>query len=383
MGDDRPCAERSSSGFMRGPSRCPRSASRSADLRNLPVERARDRGDEDHVVGQPPAREPARPDGRSSSAGVAARPVAQHHRRQRPLEPARVRHRDDRRLRHRRVAHERALERHRADPLAAGLDQVLGAVADLEVAQRVDGGDVAGAEPAVGGEAAAVRRPAGSTPRRRTRRAPRARPSWRRPTARRPPRSAPAARAARPARPAFMPERVPLRRRASAAPSGVSVPSVPTGAISVMPHEVSGRRPWRSSRPRTSASGAARAADHDRPERATGRTCPGRRRARSSTPSQTVGTPALKVTRSGWQSSSSAAGVGMRPGKDQPGAGERRRVGQSPGVGVEHRHHGEHDVGRAEARSCRPSPSPSSGAPARGASRPRPSAGRWCPRCST
>src|SRR6266446_9106449 len=48
------------------------------------------------------------------------------------------------------------LERHRADPLAAGLDQVLGPVPDLQIAARVDRGDVTRSEPAVVREPAAV-----------------------------------------------------------------------------------------------------------------------------------------------------------------------------------------------------------------------------------
>ena len=168
----------------------------------------------------------------------------------------------------------------------------------------------------------------------------------------------------------------------SASPSGVRRPSVPTGAISVIPHDVITRSPCRSSSPRTSDSGAAappitivRSADRSY--------TPGQASSRSSTPSQTVGTPALKVTRSALAELEQRCGVEVRAGEDEPRAGERRGVGQSPGVGVEHRDHGEHDVGRADARSSRPSRSPSSAAPARGASRPRPSSGRWCPRCST
>ena len=48
-----------------------------------------------------------------------------------------------------RVPHQRVLERDGRDPLAAGLDEVLRAVLDLDVAVRLDGDDVAGLEPAV------------------------------------------------------------------------------------------------------------------------------------------------------------------------------------------------------------------------------------------
>ena len=44
----------------------------------------------------------------------------------------------------------------RGNPFAAGLDHVLGAVGDLHVAVRVDGGDVAGVEEAVVVEDVAV-----------------------------------------------------------------------------------------------------------------------------------------------------------------------------------------------------------------------------------
>ena len=49
------------------------------------------------------------------------------------------------------MAHQGILQIDRTDPLAAGLDQVLGAVGDLHVALGVDGGDVAGPQPAVVG----------------------------------------------------------------------------------------------------------------------------------------------------------------------------------------------------------------------------------------
>src|SRR5205807_5928091 len=69
--------------------------------------------------------------------------------RERTLLPARMRDRDDRGLGDRGVTHERVLERDRADPLAAGFDEIFRAVLDLDVAARIDGDDVAGAEPAI------------------------------------------------------------------------------------------------------------------------------------------------------------------------------------------------------------------------------------------
>src|SRR6267142_5829398 len=69
------------------------------------------------------------------------------------LDPLGVRHGDHRRLQHLRVAHDQVLDVHARHPLAPGLDQILGPVGDLDVAFRVDRGDVSGAEPAVGREA--------------------------------------------------------------------------------------------------------------------------------------------------------------------------------------------------------------------------------------
>src|SRR5207249_9829465 len=99
-------------------------------------------------VGQPPVREA----GRKECAELVRRrrlPGLEQDDREGTLLPPRVRDRDDRGLGDRGVTHERVLERDRADPLAPGLDEVLGAILDLDVAARVDGDDVAGAEPAV------------------------------------------------------------------------------------------------------------------------------------------------------------------------------------------------------------------------------------------
>src|SRR5207248_4170734 len=58
--------------------------------------------------------------------------------------------------RHARVRHDRVLEINRADPFAAGLDQILGAVGDAHVAVGIDAADVAGAQPAIVAEAAGI-----------------------------------------------------------------------------------------------------------------------------------------------------------------------------------------------------------------------------------
>ncbi|MNP46977.1 hypothetical protein D3C76_1410120 [compost metagenome] len=52
-------------------------------------------------------------------------------------------------FRNRRVTNDGVFQIDRGDPFTAGLDDILGAVRDLHVAVRVDGGDVAGIEPTV------------------------------------------------------------------------------------------------------------------------------------------------------------------------------------------------------------------------------------------
>ena len=81
------------------------------------------------------------------------------------------------------MAHDRALHVHAGDPLAAGLDEVLGAVGDLHVAVGVDRGHVAGAEPAVLGELRRRRRDCRSSRGHPRARAPGSRPRSGRPTA--------------------------------------------------------------------------------------------------------------------------------------------------------------------------------------------------------
>ena len=71
------------------------------------------------------------------------------HDQQRPLVPLRMLDADHGGFRHLGVADREILQVDRGDPLAARLDDVLGAVGDLHVAVAVDGGDVAGVEEAV------------------------------------------------------------------------------------------------------------------------------------------------------------------------------------------------------------------------------------------
>ena len=69
--------------------------------------------------------------------------------RHRPLVPFRVRHADHGRFENVRMGHDDVLEVDRGDPLAAGLDDVLRAVGDAEVAEFVEGAHVAGSQPPV------------------------------------------------------------------------------------------------------------------------------------------------------------------------------------------------------------------------------------------
>jgi hypothetical protein len=68
----------------------------------------------------------------------------------RDFAPLLVRRGDDRGLEHRRMAGERVLDLDRRDVLAAGNDDVLGAVAQLDVEVGIHHAEVAGAKPAVG-----------------------------------------------------------------------------------------------------------------------------------------------------------------------------------------------------------------------------------------
>ena len=84
-----------------------------------------------------------------SSSSLARRALAADADGERPLRPLLVGHRDHGRLGDRRMAHEGVLERDRRDPLAARLDEILGAILHLDVAVGPDRDDVARLEPAV------------------------------------------------------------------------------------------------------------------------------------------------------------------------------------------------------------------------------------------
>ena len=109
----------------------------------------RHRLDERPPLRQLPAGDRAWPGSRAARSAVTDCALAEHDRREWTLAPPLVRHADDARLEHRRVRHQRVLQLDRADPLAAGLDDVLGPVGQGQVAVRGEHADVAGAQPAV------------------------------------------------------------------------------------------------------------------------------------------------------------------------------------------------------------------------------------------
>src|SRR5260221_4287746 len=104
--------------------------------------------DEQHVVGHPPLGDLALVELQQLALRHLAAGLL-HRDDDRPLVPLRMLHADHRRLGDRRVRDRDVLQVDRADPLAARLDHVLGAVGDLDVAVGVDGADVAGREPAL------------------------------------------------------------------------------------------------------------------------------------------------------------------------------------------------------------------------------------------
>ena len=67
----------------------------------------------------------------------------------------------------------------------------------------------------------------------------------------------------------------------------------------------------------------------------------------------------------------------------QRGADHRRREGERPAIGVEHRHHRHHHVARGDALGIRQRRDDRRAARWSGANRARPSGARWCRRCST
>ena len=76
---------------------------------------------------------------------------------QRALLPFGMEDGDHGRFHHLGMRHDGVFQIDAGDPFAAALHQVLGAIHDLDVAFRIDGGDIAGAEPAVGERFVAAR----------------------------------------------------------------------------------------------------------------------------------------------------------------------------------------------------------------------------------
>src|SRR5687767_1128799 len=105
-------------------------------------------GNEHHVVGHPPLGDLALVEAQQLvPRNILARLLHRDH--DRPLVPLGMVHADHRGLGDRRVLDRDVLQVDGADPLAAGLDHVLRAVGDLDVAVGIDGAHVAGRKPAV------------------------------------------------------------------------------------------------------------------------------------------------------------------------------------------------------------------------------------------
>src|SRR6478752_575694 len=108
----------------------------------------RDLVDELDPLGNPPLRH-ALTEVLAHPVGVRVGAGPEDDARARALAPALVGDRDHGGLDHVRVGHHGVLEVHRGDPLTAGLDQVLGAIDELDVGVALELGDVAGAQPTV------------------------------------------------------------------------------------------------------------------------------------------------------------------------------------------------------------------------------------------
>ena len=76
-------------------------------------------------------------------------------------------------------------------------------------------------------------------------------------------------------------------------------------------------------------------------------------------------------------------GVQVRAGEDDLGAHHHRAIGHAPAVGMEHRRHRQQAVGALQVPHVAQAADQACAARSSGANRPRPWAGRWCPRCST
>src|SRR5262245_1688583 len=104
--------------------------------------------DERDLVGHPPAGDLAAHE-RQDLVLARGLVLLEHDHQERSLVPFRMLDADHGGLRHRGMADREVLQIDRGDPLAAGLDHVLGAIRHLHIAIAIDGGDVAGVEEAL------------------------------------------------------------------------------------------------------------------------------------------------------------------------------------------------------------------------------------------
>src|SRR5262249_36500113 len=124
-------------------------------LLELPGRCTWDRVDELEHIRQPESRK-VRLEKRTQIFGGGCGAWLQDYRRQGTLNPPRGRDRNDCGFSNRRMPHQCGLERDRADPLAAGLDQILVTVLNAHRRPFVDGDDVAGSEPTIFGKTIAA-----------------------------------------------------------------------------------------------------------------------------------------------------------------------------------------------------------------------------------
>src|SRR5947209_10327295 len=110
--------------------------------------RPRNLRDERPALRQPPPRDLVAEEA-AQGLGVSLSPLLQHHAGEGTFVPGGVGHADHRRLGDVGMPHEMVFKLHRRDPLAAGLDDVLRAIGDLDETQGIDAAHVAGAQPAV------------------------------------------------------------------------------------------------------------------------------------------------------------------------------------------------------------------------------------------
>src|SRR6266478_7997890 len=107
-----------------------------------------ERFQEYNLFGHPPLRHSFRKKGKNIQPLQTVSGLA-YHEQQRPLLPFGMLHADDGGGSYRRMSNGGIFQVDRTDPLAARLDQILDAVANLQDTARIDGRDIAGGKPAV------------------------------------------------------------------------------------------------------------------------------------------------------------------------------------------------------------------------------------------